>query len=238
MIKLFFVAALIFVFFRVMSVFFRLANLKRNIRLYGSNLLPVVELFVWMAWLIWSVSKLYNLYKISALLTIGIFIIVLVIPMWYLLRDFLYGIVLKLQRRVDKGTAIETGSHRGVVVRTGYLNFTLKTPDGNMADVPYGQVMLKVIQRQDTNVNLQLRKLSLELPAKCNDEEFREKLLLVLKNAPWVAASNSPSIKSLVKHDDIFRVEVGIHVLTRSHLCKISDYVYAEMGVDNSPQPK
>lgn len=188
-----------------------------------------------MAWLIWSVSKLYNEYKISALLTIGVITIVLVIPMWYLLRDFLYGIVLKLQGRVDKGTAIETGNLKGVVLKSGYLNFTMKTRDGNIADIPYSKVMLKVMQRQDTNVNLQLRQLSMDLPVEIGEDELREKLFTALRNAPWVAASTLPVIKSIVKHHHFIRAEVGVHVLAKSHLCKIKDYVFAEMGVNPHP---
>ncbi|HAH56643.1 MAG: mechanosensitive ion channel [Lentimicrobium sp.] len=235
MIRVFIVALLIFLFFRGASIFFRLAPIQRNVRLYGSNLLSVAELLSWMAWLIWSVSRLYNEYKISALLTIGVITVILVIPMWYLLRDFLYGIVLKLQGRVDKGTAIETGNLKGVVLKVGYLNFTMKTRDGNIADIPYSKVMLKVLQRQDTNVNLQLRQLSLDLPVEIEPEELRKKLLLVLKNAPWIAASTLPVIKSVVKHGNFVRAEVGIHVLTKSHLCKIKDYVLAEMSVPFHP---
>lgn len=233
--RLFLVALLIFIFFRGATMFFRLAPLRRYVRLYGSNLLPVAELLSWMAWLIWSVSKLYNEYKVSALLTIGVITIVLVIPMWYLLRDFLYGIVLKLQGRVDKGTSIESGKLKGVILKSGYLNFTMKTRDGRIADIPYSKVMLKVIQRQDTNVNLQLRPLTMEIPVELGEAEFREKLFAALSNAPWVAASTLPVIKSVEKHENFIRAEVGVHVLAKSHLCMIKDYVFAELGVAPNP---
>lgn len=212
-------------------MFFRLAPLKRKVRVYGSNLLPVAELLSWMAWLIWSVSKLYAAYKVSALLTIGVILIILVIPMWFLLRDFLYGIVLKLQGRVDKGTSIESGNLRGMVLKAGHLNFTMRTREGNIADIPYSRVMLKVIQRQGTNINLQLRSLILDIPGFSEEEELTESLSKILVNAPWVAASTLPVVRSVIKHEDFMRAEIGVQVLAKSHLNKIKDYVLNELNL-------
>lgn len=224
-IKILIYAFIVFLFFRAFNFLYRKLPFSLNLKHYIGYLLPVAELIAWVGFVIWCVTALYSRSSYNALILLGILFVLLVVPLWFLLRDFLFGIVLKIQRKIDVGGRIQIEHWQGIVVKAGHFSFDIKTPSGNVDTIPYNKVRSKIISTSGSNVNLQKHLISFDLRDTHQLAVSVDDLKTLLINAPWVAESQAPIIHKVSTENGITTVDFFIYTLSDQYVEKIKNYV-------------
>ncbi len=112
MIKLFFIGILLFAAFRFLVFLGKKAGFSRQVKHHLNYILSMVELLVWFSFLTWVIKLVYSGGNQTVLFFSGIVVVLLIVPAFILLRDFVFGIFLKAQNKVIEGTFIELGGHQ------------------------------------------------------------------------------------------------------------------------------
>jgi hypothetical protein len=218
-----FVIALVFAIFRLLYFLQRKLPFSRNWKSYTGYLLPVVEIASWIGVVIWIIRFVYARQDFAVLIILAVLVLLLIIPIWFLLRDFLFGVVLKLQRKIEVEKEINIEGLRGRVVKTGYFTFDILNEEGNLDAVPYNKVISKVITHESLNSNLVKKRLIIQFNAK---EHLDLSLLQnVLINCPFVASSQKPIIGEVIRSENSKSVEVFVNTLKAEYDQKIQQYV-------------
>ncbi len=220
----------VFLFFRVLMILIRILPFSRSTKLYSGYIMPVVELVLWVGFMMWSIRLLYNAYNITALIVSGTLTILFIVPMWFLIRDFLNGVIMKVQRKIDLGNTIEIEGIKGVVTKAGHLSFDIRTKDGSIKTVPYNKVMSRIISKQGSNVNLDSQVISFRVDSSNDIDSAIAGLKATLTNAPWVAASQDPIIKDIKQEAGEYIVDTVVFILKPDHAQKIKEYVTGKSG--------
>jgi len=131
-----------------------------------------------------------------------------------------------MQRKIEIGTKIEIGSLMGVIVKTDYFTFDIKTQNGNINTIPYNKIRSEVISKNAANIHLEKQLISFNIPIKEDVKLFIPKLKTTLINAPWVAVSQEPIINSVVGEPGNYVIEVFVYTLKKEHTEKIVDYLH------------
>ncbi|MBW6492572.1 MAG: mechanosensitive ion channel family protein [Lentimicrobium sp.] len=215
----------IFLMFRMFAFLHKSLIVPKRIKIYLGYLLPVIEFFVWMGFLIWAVRFLYTAYDFVSLIIISVLVALMAAPAWFLFRDFIYGLIIRFQQKIEIGSAIEIENIKGIVIRTGLLGFDVKTNEVNIDNIPYNKIIGKIITRHGTNINLDSHLIKLCIKSSVDINELIPKLKTTLINAPWVVSSHEPIIKKVEKQAESFLIDVVVYTIDETHVQKIRDYV-------------
>lgn len=221
----------IFLLFRGLTFVSKAIPLPKIIKQYLGYILPVAEFAFWLGYFIWAVRTLYAAYNTLALIIIGVLLVLIVAPVWFLFRDFIYGLILKLQRKIETGIAIEIEDIHGTVINTGLLSFEIKSGGGNIESIPYNKIIGKVIVRHGTNTSLNSHLIRLCVDSSNDIRQLLPKLKNTLINAPWMVGSEIPIIKKVEKENNEYLIDVVVYTVDEDHVEKIKDYVERRMDL-------
>lgn len=213
------------VFFRILSYLKKILPFPKKVKHFTGFLLPVVELFSWFGFLLWCLNLIYKSNAYSALIVIGILIALLFAPAWFFVRDFLHGIQLKIQRKIEPDSKIEIGNLKGIILKADYFTFDIETEDGNIHTIPYNKIRSEIISKNSANNNLVRQILSFQIQSKQDINQILEGLKITLINAPWVAASQEPTLKVNSSISGIYLIDAVFYTLKKEHISRIEAYV-------------
>lgn len=220
----------VFALFRLLYFFNRVLPLSGGWKHYWGYLLPVVELASWLGFLVWCFRFVYDEQDYTPIIIVGVLALLLILPISFLLRDFLFGVILKLQRKMEVGLNLEIEGMAGKIVKAGYFSFDLKTRNGNIDTIPYNTIRSKVISKSGENIYLEKYKISFKLqPTDENDQQLIIKLKMLLTNSPWVAPSQSPFIGEPYEKDGQQHIDVFIYTISAEYIPNIKRYVVSNL---------
>lgn len=213
------------VFFRILSYLKKILPFSKKVKHFTGFILPVVELFSWLGFLLWCLNLIYKSNAYSALIAFVILIVLFFAPAWFFVRDFLHGLQLKIQRKIEPASNIEIGNLKGTILKADYFTLDIETEDGNIHTIPYNKIRTEIISKNASNINLQKYSLSFLIQSKQDLPQIITGLKLTLVNAPWVVASAEPLINLKNNETGNYLLEAVVHVLKKEHTGKIEEYV-------------
>ncbi len=230
--KFIFLALVIFFGFRFLYFLNKVFHYPKFIKHHISYIIPVFELFSWIGILVGVVSYFYHIKRINLLILIFIGVLLLAVPAFFLLRDFIFGVYLKIQRRFEKGDFIEFEAFQGEIIEAGFFNLDIKDAQGDIKSIPYHKLRSKIITRHGVNPNLKKQILTFRFSGHLNSIDLQDELKKQMLNSPWVSISQPPFIES-VKHDrDEHSIEVAVFTLKNEHAAYIQEMVEKSMKFD------
>jgi len=234
LLKMILTAVIIFIGFRLLNLITKWVGNKPTFQHHVSYLLPVLELFSWVTFLWWwikclIIAQLYNL-----LMLISILILIAAVPAFYLLRDFIFGIYLKIQRKITIGNHVVFSDLEGSIVKAGPFGIDLVDKYNDLKTIPYSKIRTKIITKQVSNSHLHKQIITFQLPATNATNQHLAQLLKCIINTPWQAASIVPTIENRTTHDDKVNLEIAVFVLKKDHAYKINDLVSRVLNLNNN----
>jgi hypothetical protein len=178
-----------------------------------------------MGFLIWCLHLVYEAEEYPTLIVFGVLIVLLIAPTWFLVRDFLHGLLLKIQRKIEIDSKIEIGELKGIVVKTDYFTFDIITENGNVKTIPYNKIRAEIISKNAANNNLEKETISFQIQSKQDINQILAELKTTLINAPWVATTQEPSLNVTSNNSGSYLIEAIIYTLKKEYSAKIEAYV-------------
>ncbi|GAB1451127.1 hypothetical protein MASR2M47_11830 [Draconibacterium sp.] len=223
--KIILIGIAVFLLFRVLSHLKKILPFSHKIKHYASFILPVIELLSWLWFVLWCLHLIYRAEAYTTLIVFGVFIVLLFAPAWFLVRDFFFGLLLKIQRKIETDSKIEIGILKGVIVKADYFTFDIKTGDGNIKTIPYNKIRSEIVSKNAANNNLEKVAILFQIQSEHDIGQITAGLKSALINAPWAAATQDPIIN--IKHQVAgnYDIEAIVYVLKNEHTEKIRKYV-------------
>ena len=219
----------ILILFRILPILNKNLPYRGEIRQSISFLLPVFEIIAWMGLIIWVINHAYKEQDHSSLLVLAALVLFLIIPAWFLIGDFLYGVILKSQRKIEVNTRIEINKINGIVKKTGHFSFDIETREGTIKSIPYYKIRSKVISRPSTNASLEKQMIRFQFKTRKNINSMLPFLTQSIMNSPWCAVSIDPIIYDVRKENDEAIVDVFVFTLKQEHAEMIKEYVQKKL---------
>lgn len=178
--------------------------------------IPLLELIAWVAFVFWSTSYTLSQKSYYPVLVVVLVVVLVILLSWFLVRDFIAGVLLKSQHIYKSGQIIKTAAYSGRITRMGNLHLSLQTENGESARIPYSVLSNSVIIKQkqdyaDTN------SFSLTVPQSLSKEEWVKKLESAILSSPWVSTKANPVIKITEETMDSFVFTISVVTLNPEH---------------------
>ncbi|WP_372752503.1 mechanosensitive ion channel domain-containing protein [Labilibaculum sp.] len=203
----------ILVTFRLIGLINRSLKYSATIKYHTTYLLTLTELLLWLVMLIWLVRHYYNSENTFGLISVGIVITLAIVPSFYLLRDFLSGVYLKIQNKLSEGSIIEINGLKGKIEKIGNFSLNLIDKNGDIKSIPYHKISATIISKQSNNPNLNKVNLKFVFPSSVRANYIIPKLKVEIINSAWVAVSQPVIIENIEHLNDEYSIEVVIYTL-------------------------
>ncbi len=213
--KIIIVALIIFLSFRLVFFIKNRVIIPLKVKAHLAYILPIGELFIWLGFLIWTFRLIYQSQNHFTLIAVGVVLLVLSIPQYVLLTDFIVGNVLKMQNKVNEGVFIEIDEIKGRIKRAGYLRLDIEDNRGNINSIPYNNIRSKIISRSGSNPNLTKVVLRFTFPDTTKINYISPILKQQVLNTPWTAVSQAPIIEKTKTENGRLIVEVGVYTMDK-----------------------
>ncbi len=213
--KILIVALMIFIAFRLVFFVKNRVGISIKIKRHLAYMLPFVELFIWLGFVIWAARLIYLAQNYFTLIAAGSILLILSIPLYAILRDFVVGNILKIQNKVSEGVFIEIEEIKGRIKRAGYLRLDIEDDRGNINSIPYNNIRSKIISQNSTNQNLAKVVLRFSFPETTKVNYITPILKRQILNTPWAAVSQTPIIEKTISENGQLIIEVGAYTLDK-----------------------
>ena len=231
LLRIIFVAFALLLFFRLISFLNKRISYSRVLKHHLGYIIPVVELLSWIGFIFWCIQFIYETKNYIGLIISGVILLLLVIPSFFFLNDFLSGVYLKIQRKIDEGNNIQVDNIKGKITNTGQFSLDIKTTQGNVETIPYSKIRNRIISKSSDNPYLNKQLLVLRFEKSTHLKTLISALKTTLFNAPWISASEEPVIGEIKEENNLILVNVFVYTLKREYIDNIREYVYKNLLV-------
>ena len=225
MIRIFTIGILLFAGFRILVFIARKIRFSKKIRHHLNYILSIFELIAWFAFLTWIIRLVYESKDRYILVFVAVAFILLLIPAFILLRDFVFGVFLKAQNKVVENTFIDLQDIKGEIVKAGQFFLNIREKPGNIKSLGYYKVHSRVISISGDKHQLERLVLEFHFPVSKRINEIVEKLNYQLLNTPWIAASKAPVVESIHSEAERTVIRMAVFVINISYRENIMEMV-------------
>ncbi len=179
-----------------------------------SRIYPFIEFIIWAGFLFWAVNKLFGDKYYFNTITTGIIIVILLIIGYYVIRDFVAGLILKTEYRLKKGNIIKIEDTTGKITKLSYLSFDIETYNHEKVKIPYSKISGKKITVPNPAESLKKFELNISVSKIKDLLTTKKQIKTKLLNSPWTAVSEQAVIK--LKNETLKTYEFVIFVFAQN----------------------
>lgn len=179
--------------------------------------LPLAEFVVWITFAFWAAANVFAGLPIGGLVQSVMAVVLVAVLGWYVLRDFLNGILLKSENDFRKGQFIKTSFVSGRILSLGYRALQLETDKGEKVRIPYSRLAEGVITRPPQKGQSHTHMLSLAIQPDQERPLLTAEVLRELVNMPWVIAEDDPAANLNQDAEGKPLLEIKFSVIKEEH---------------------
>ncbi|MDX9941274.1 MAG: mechanosensitive ion channel [Bacteroidales bacterium] len=196
--------------------------------------LPLLEFVVWLAFAFWSARIVFSGLPYRGVVESAMALVLIVALGWYVLRDFLNGVLLKSESDFKKGQIIKTPLVSGKVARVGYRTVQVETEKGEKVRIPFARLGDAIISSPPEKGQGHSQMLRFSLSQGKDTPGLPEEIKQVLYNLPWIILENEPLVHLVRDARDKPQLEVKFSVIKEEHALLVEQKLKAYLeGGDN-----
>lgn len=191
--------------------------------------MPIVEMLSWVSFSIWAIFNFViegdSKKETGNWVFLSLLVVLVLIFAWFMLRDFVAGLILRLEGVFELNDRIKTRGIEGMVKRMGYRAMQLETDKGEWITVPYSKVIGNInakLKKQGSGVSSKIR---IEIDNEGDWNHMHTMIKRILLNAPWVIVNKKPLVTLVEERENVFIVDCIVYVLDHEYLPKLKGYL-------------
>lgn len=221
--KIFALALVLFVFLRSLSSLFTILPGNRISRIVFLRIFPVFEMLLWISYVFWASHQLFNELDVYPILSGSITIVFITIFGWYLLRDFISGIILKAENAFEPGQTIKTTIVSGTIKKLGYRSIEIVSYEGETVKVPFSLLSNKHITKPAENGKWVGQVINLTIASKYQPDKTQDILRKRIIEMPWIVSASNIDIKLTRENDQNYLAQINVHSISPEMVLKTEE---------------
>jgi len=191
----------------VHRVIFSKISKSRNRQWY-----QVGELAIWMLYGAWGLrivlgDSLY--YELTILL---ILLVIFIWISWFVVRDFIAGLVLKLNNSFQHGQYFKLGEIEGTIIFADHLQLNLQQENGVVVKIPYNKISGAIYARGDHEDQSMKYRFEVEADINAAEEDLRNRIRSAIFQTTGTRTNTEPRIilKGIENKKQRYEVQVAV----------------------------
>lgn len=221
---------LLFLLFRMLNRLSKALFKKNFYRSSMMSLLPVMELVTWVAYAFWGTYVVFYGHLYYDLI-IGIMAVLIIFGLaWFVFRDFLAGVLIKIEKSIDIGQYIKTPFAEGRIIKMGTLSLELTNEAGETVKIPYSRLNRESLVLPPDNEDNLPHQFQIQLDGKQSPEKIRERVYAELIAMPWII-NPLPEVKIFKAQQSHWELLVRYHTHIQSQAVAVEKKIRELLAV-------
>ena len=205
------------------------APIRKTLKSRIKRALPSVEAMIWLIFIIWSIRHLIRNDLWNSIGVMLVMVMVLVFLSWFVLRDYLAGVVLKSDGSMKENDWIRVKNVEGRVTRMGLRSMIITADSGETVNMPYSAISGEISSKPNPSEDLMSNTFNIKLARESDAEATITQIKKAILNAPWSSVRRFPEIKLLEDTRDFFQFEITVYSIKVVYFQKIKDHLEQSM---------
>jgi small-conductance mechanosensitive channel len=200
----------------------RLAK-SRLLRNWFNKYFSMFELFTWLLLSLWFLPFMMHkhIYAGSGLLLIILSIFIWIA--WFGLKDLIAGFIFKTNSGLHIAEQIEIGEYKGVIIKLGFRNLILETPEGNYISIPFSQIINKPIIKVSSAEIRHNRIFDMEVKRVENIQKLTQEIAQKISMHPRSSILEQPKVELIGESGDNLTLRLKIYAVENKYLSLIEE---------------
>ncbi len=194
--------------------------------------LPLAEFVVWLTYVFWAASVVFDALPYHGIVQSAMALVLVVALGWYVLRDFLNGVLLKSESGIKKGQLVKTSFVSGKIVAMGYRTLLIETEKGDKVRIPYSKLAETIISTPPQKGQSHSHMLRFAISKESNPRMLREKVSKALLNMPWIIAWEELTVNFVHDEQGPFGLKVKFSVIKGEHALLVEQKLRELLEID------
>jgi len=208
---------------------------KISVKQWAKKVLYVFELVVWIILIYQVAEKSLSRQPILSAVMILLLVFIVSWSFWFVLRDYLAGIYIRISGRFKLHETIAFNSTqneltiKGKIIRFGNQNMVLETQNLTTIELPYNKLFNIKMERHVQSVEEELS-LSFQLKTVKDSENLLNDLRKQLLELPWISHKQEPVLILNNKPDDKTYLELKVILLDKKYRNRVEEILTNNFG--------
>lgn len=223
------------VVFRLLSMGLQRLARRRRFHLALARSLPVLEATAGLLYVVWSLGSVLErglYYNVALFMVLAIAALLLT---WFAARDWVAGIILKVEDTYEAGQRLRCGDVEGIIRAVGHLSLAVELVNGERVKVPYSRLsgQTRALRKGDAprgrfhfQVAVTGHPVTGHPVAATETRRLREAIV----NSPWSALDREPQIRVLEESDTQLLLEAVVFAPGAAQAESLERDVRAQFG--------
>lgn len=224
-VKLILAALILFALIWAFKMALKNAPFRKSVRARIDRIVPLLEGIMWLGFMLWCVGQLIQNEVWNSIGVLIILLLVVILLFWLVIRDYLAGIVLKIDGSIKLNDWIRIRDIEGKITELGNRIMIITTNSGESVNIPYSTISGEISAKPNPGEELINQSFVLKLSKKSDAESTISQIQRCILNAPWSSVNKSPEIKLINDKTQYYEFEINLYSLRMLYFQKIKDYL-------------
>jgi hypothetical protein len=223
LLSLLFAGLLMYLFLRFIRFIIPRLTKNRLLRDWFNKYFSMFELFTWLLLSLWFLPFMMqkHIYAGGGLLLIIVSIFIWIA--WFGLKDLVAGFIFKTNSGLHIAEQIEIGEYKGVIIKMGFRNLILETPEGNYISLPFSQIINKPIIKVSSAEIRHNRTFEMEVNPVDNIPKLTNEIAQKISMHPRSSIMEQPKVELVSESGDKLILRVKIYAVEKKYLGLIEE---------------
>ncbi len=187
---------------------------------------PAVEFLLWFLYLLWALRGVFRHYHFYDILMYAVIISIIIGIGWFVVRDFIAGIVLKSEMPFQINQHISLPKTAGKLKKLGYRSLEIETDDGKLMKIPYSSLTGEIITCQPAPDRLKRYETTVTIESSAGKEDACDMIAKKIMLLPWTIPVKKPTVEPLDNENEPGeRYLVKYFAVNSRHAARISQHI-------------
>ncbi len=233
--KLFTSGYLIFIFLLLSTgLFVGLYLIRRFIPIIFSGRFNINQfrkyftIFESMVWLFYLLMAVIYFSKRNVVFAGILLLLLLLLLFWYArfaLRDYMAGLIFKIENKFTLGEIIETDNRKGEITNFNTRTLEIKTENGKKILLPYHKLLDVVGSTQNVSENVLNYSFEVSVQTTRTVEEITELLKQYILSLPWSVMKYNPKIQLINDLKDNYLLKITLFSFDENYFHTMQQHI-------------
>lgn len=208
----------IMIYFILKLVKLNIVNNRFNYR--QQNYFILIEIFVWMIFGIWTLKVTLGNTDYYFLIITSILLLFLLLISWYVVKDFIAGVILKLSDNYQTGQFFRLNNIKGSIAQVNYLHLNVNQENGEIIKVPFSKILGSIHHKSFLDDKTKQNKFEITIDKKETLDNTKEKIRRTILLSAGVNINKEPIIIIKNTSENNWTFEITYFILDEEY-CEI-----------------
>lgn len=192
----------------------------------------IIEVLIWILFGLWAVATLFEESLYYRLVLFAIFIIISVWLGWFVVKDFIAGIVFKMNSNYSKGELLKIGETEGYVNKLNFLNIDLRNSEGETIKIPYSKLQNDKFTISNLHERTKVHNFEIEVSKEMALDEMTAKIKKMILQSFGVDLNINPRIIIKSETQDSWVMEIQIYLLNEKFKNIVAENLKTQLSIN------